>query len=936
MGTVYKIEVGGRDLTFEVGDLACQANGAVLVRYGESAVLVTAVISERPREGIDFMPLTVDYLEMAYAAGRIPGGFFRREIGRPSEKETLTSRLIDRPLRPLFPKGLFNEVQIIATVLSGDLETDPDIPALNGAAAALEISDIPFTGPVAAVRVGKVNNQLIINPTNSQLKESRLNLIVAGAPQGLVMVEGGAQMAQEEEIQEALFFGQEQLQPILALISRMRAEIGRPKLPPPPLPDYGDLPEKVAALARDKILAAATRPEKQARHKALEQVREEVLRASLRQFMAEGLAPSDVRRCIRTYQHGYFILGPLEEALREVPPGLLWEPDMRRFPSPENFLQALQQADTEALLQMLQQEPTLLEQLLPRPPGEADLGGPLQDGQEANDSRAASEGPMLYTSVPAGQSTIPGQPRVLGESSIPGQPRVLGESSIPGQARVLRESSMPGASRLSGEPSMSGQPSMPPAPALCWVVRLGAAELVKILVEMGANVHASDTAGNTPLHWAARLGQLEIVRILLEHGADGSRKNQAGETALLVAARSAAWDGPRIAQLLLDAGAEADLNSLVALGRVEQVQTILQAPAQALADAPQPDRLLDDALWAIQRAIARRMDPAITDPETLDAVMAEYLPMLEGLLQAGVDPNADFPLWRAVQLPDPRPAALLLQWGADPNRKIHENMFPLEVARTPAIRDLLRRHGAKHPDDPDLVVQQETERLAHWPEDTEALRRRAEAWARLGRLDQALADWAAFSQLEPESPEGYLGQAWIWASCPDDRFRDGPSALRAAQRAVELAGGWESLIHQRVWNAETGQVSVRTEYWLTYAAALAELGRFDEAVQVLDQVLLICSAADRPRIRYVRSLFLAGQPYRARPAEQEDIRGDLITLRVLLMYRARPAEQEDILYQQFTEESPPPGGIFARLKTWWSRLMGRLWPKGDTEGEKPL
>jgi len=279
MGTVYKIEVGGRDLTFEVGDLACQANGAVLVRYGESAVLVTAVISERPREGIDFMPLTVDYLEMAYAAGRIPGGFFRREIGRPSEKETLTSRLIDRPLRPLFPKGLFNEVQIIATVLSGDLETDPDIPALNGAAAALEISDIPFTGPVAAVRVGKVNNQLIINPTNSQLKESRLNLIVAGAPQGLVMVEGGAQMAQEEEIQEALFFGQEQLQPILALISRMRAEIGRPKLPPPPLPDYGDLPEKVAALARDKILAAATRPEKQARHKALEQVREEVLAA---------------------------------------------------------------------------------------------------------------------------------------------------------------------------------------------------------------------------------------------------------------------------------------------------------------------------------------------------------------------------------------------------------------------------------------------------------------------------------------------------------------------------------------------------------------------------------------------------------------------------------------------------------------------------------
>jgi hypothetical protein len=140
--------------------MAFQASGAVLVRYGETAVLVTAVMSERPREGVDFLPLTCDYLEMAYAAGRIPGGFFRREIGRPSEKETLTSRLIDRPLRPLFPKGTKREIQIIATVLSSDLDTDSDIPALNGAAAALEISDIPFQGPVAAVRVGKIGDQL--------------------------------------------------------------------------------------------------------------------------------------------------------------------------------------------------------------------------------------------------------------------------------------------------------------------------------------------------------------------------------------------------------------------------------------------------------------------------------------------------------------------------------------------------------------------------------------------------------------------------------------------------------------------------------------------------------------------------------------------------------------------------------------------------------
>lgn len=277
MSNIFSVEVGGRTLSFEVGKVAQQANGAVLVRYGGTVVLVTAVMSERPREGADFLPLTCDYLEMAYAAGRIPGGFFRREIGRPSEKETLTSRLIDRPLRPLFPKGLTNEIQIIATVLSGDLETDSDIPALNGAAAALEISDIPFQGPVAAVRVGKVDGRLIINPTNTQLKESRLNLIVAGAPQGLVMVEGGARMASEEEVLEALFFAQEELRPILELISRMREEAGREKQPAPTPPDYGDLPERVAALATDRLLGALSHPAKKVRHRALDQVREEVL-----------------------------------------------------------------------------------------------------------------------------------------------------------------------------------------------------------------------------------------------------------------------------------------------------------------------------------------------------------------------------------------------------------------------------------------------------------------------------------------------------------------------------------------------------------------------------------------------------------------------------------------------------------------------------------
>jgi polyribonucleotide nucleotidyltransferase len=279
MSKIYSVEIGGRDLHFETGRLAQQASGSVLVRYGENAVLVTAVMSDSVREGIDFLPLTVDYMERAYAAGRVPGSFFRREIGRPSEKETLTSRLIDRPMRPLFPKGVVNEIQIIATVLSGDITIDPDIVALNGAAAALAISDIPFTGPVAAVRVGKIDGQLVVNPTNAQLKESTLNLTVAGAPQGLVMVEAGAQMVQEEEVLEALFFAQEQLKPILELIKSMAQEIGRPKRLVPEPPDNSELRQKIEALGGDKILAAMSSPEKEARHRAMDQVRQEILAA---------------------------------------------------------------------------------------------------------------------------------------------------------------------------------------------------------------------------------------------------------------------------------------------------------------------------------------------------------------------------------------------------------------------------------------------------------------------------------------------------------------------------------------------------------------------------------------------------------------------------------------------------------------------------------
>ncbi len=279
MPQTFAVEVGGRTLSFETGKMAAQANGAVFVKYGETGVLVTAVASDRLREGIDFLPLTVDYLEMSYAAGRIPGSFFRREIGRPSEKETLTSRLIDRPIRPLFPKGFYHELQIIATVLSVDTDNDPDIIALNGASAALAISDIPFQGPIAAVRMGKIGGDLIVNPTFAQLKESSLNLIVAGTKDALVMVEGGADLASEEEILEALFTAHTHLQPILALQEQMAQEAGKPKRPIPEVAIDQDLKARVEALGRERILRAIREPGKQDRHRLLDDGLQEVLAA---------------------------------------------------------------------------------------------------------------------------------------------------------------------------------------------------------------------------------------------------------------------------------------------------------------------------------------------------------------------------------------------------------------------------------------------------------------------------------------------------------------------------------------------------------------------------------------------------------------------------------------------------------------------------------
>ena len=219
---------GGKRLTFETGRMAKQAPGAALVSQGDSVVLVTAVASPEPREGIDFFPLTVDYREYTYAGGRIPGGFIKRE-GRPSEKEILTSRQIDRPIRPLFPEAFRNETQVIAFVLSADKENDPDVIAINGAGAALALSDIPFSGPVGAVRVGRVNDQFVINPTYAERHESTLNIMVVGTKDGIVMVESGSKEVSEEMVVDAIDFGHGEIKKIVAAIEDLVAKSGKPK-----------------------------------------------------------------------------------------------------------------------------------------------------------------------------------------------------------------------------------------------------------------------------------------------------------------------------------------------------------------------------------------------------------------------------------------------------------------------------------------------------------------------------------------------------------------------------------------------------------------------------------------------------------------------------------------------------------------------------------
>ncbi|MEA3230180.1 MAG: polyribonucleotide nucleotidyltransferase, partial [Thermodesulfobacteriota bacterium] len=263
---------GDQPLKIQTGKLAKQASGAVVVQYGETVVLVTAVGSTDERD-MGFLPLTVEYMEKIYAAGRIPGNYFRREIGRPSEKETLTARLIDRPIRPLFPKGYRFEIQIIATVLSMDQENDPDCLAMLGASAALEISDIPFAGPIASVRVGRIDGQLVVNPPISKWDQSDLNIIVAGSKTGVVMVEGGAKIIEEADAIEAIYFGHQALQPLIQIQEELKSKCGKPKRSfDPPEPDP-DLFRAVAAESSENIRQAIQVPTKIERQVALRQVK---------------------------------------------------------------------------------------------------------------------------------------------------------------------------------------------------------------------------------------------------------------------------------------------------------------------------------------------------------------------------------------------------------------------------------------------------------------------------------------------------------------------------------------------------------------------------------------------------------------------------------------------------------------------------------------
>jgi len=288
----FESEVGGRKLTIDTGKLAGQADGAVTARYGDTVVLVTVCTSQEPREGVDFLPLTIDYEERLYAAGKIPGGFIRRE-GRPSQEATLASRLTDRPLRPLLPKAWRNDIQVIITVLSADQENDPDILAVIGGSAALSISPVPFYGPVSAVHVGYINGEMVLNPTMAQLEDSQLDLVVVSTKEAIVMIESGANEAPEDIVMKGIEFGHQANQPIIQLQKQLQQAWGKPKLEAP-VSDVN--PEVLAAISPtvDKKLAQAlSQTEKSQREDEMSQLKKELV-----EKLAEKFPEADIKAAL--------------------------------------------------------------------------------------------------------------------------------------------------------------------------------------------------------------------------------------------------------------------------------------------------------------------------------------------------------------------------------------------------------------------------------------------------------------------------------------------------------------------------------------------------------------------------------------------------------------------------------------------------------------
>lgn len=288
MSLFYKTTLGGRELVIETGKLAGQADGTVTVTYGGTVVMVTVCISEEAREGIDFFPLTVDFEERMYAAGKIPGGFIRRE-GRPTQEATLAGRLTDRAIRPLFPKGLKNEVQVIMSVLSHDQENDPDVIGLTGASAALMISRIPFEGPLSAVRVGYVNGEPVINPTYAQLQESRLDLVVASTKKAVVMIEAGAREVSEDDVLKSIKLAHEANQSLIALQEKMRSDLGKQKISVPVSTVNQEMEKDFSSLLGERFKETLNVPDKTKRDATFAELKTEVLSNLAKKYPREEL-----------------------------------------------------------------------------------------------------------------------------------------------------------------------------------------------------------------------------------------------------------------------------------------------------------------------------------------------------------------------------------------------------------------------------------------------------------------------------------------------------------------------------------------------------------------------------------------------------------------------------------------------------------------------